>query len=594
MSPRRSSRSKTSHTVSVAQHTNSSSSSVSSSIADRRSRSQNKPPSSQNSIAPRSPSSETREVPNSLQARRTRSSQEVPRVEPNDDDVDDGDGEEGEEEEITRCVCGHQDYPGMPAPALKDNGEAGEAGPLKTHQEDTGGLFIQCDECKVWQHGGCVGIMDEAMSPEDYFCEQCRTDLHTVTNTATGQTYSIYSLVQEGSPPQSPSGRAPQQDSTRKAKESRASRSNNESSAGKRRSTMNSRDAAYYEAEQLRMAIEESKKDGVIVVGSGPRQGKRIRDENDQIKNGSKRPRTDSGSSASSTHLRSAQDDIEVETEGIQVAASPTGKNVRGAAARNHQSKELREREEKQLKDHLDGASKRKGRVENRRGDESDPSEEAFSRVTSSKCVDKGRIETPPASQAPPAARGSQHKKTGRPPARRGRVGRNQYTRDRDRPNTPKDAPGATSPAGSHSSKDGNHSPRVNGSVHETGRQPKGRHLNASRTSMNDMKRRVAGILDFIGRTQVEMAGEVPLVPMFQSTSSTSSKETLLTPADQRELILKDERLRPQDQRGKSLGPMNGEFDLDRFKHLGSLEMMEVLTRKLMKWQGEYGKYGEK
>ncbi len=45
---------------------------------------------------------------------------------------------------------------------------------------------------------------------------------------------------------------------------------------------MNSRDAAYYEAEQLRMAIEESKKDGFIVAGSGPRQGKRSRDESDQ------------------------------------------------------------------------------------------------------------------------------------------------------------------------------------------------------------------------------------------------------------------------------------------------------------------------
>lgn len=111
---------------------------------------------------------------------------------------------------------------------------------------------------------------------------------------------------------------------------------------------------------------------------------------------------------------------------------------------------------------------------------------------------------------------------------------------------------------------------------------------------MNDMKRRVAGILDFIGRTQVEMAAEVPLVPVSQSTSSTSSKETLLTPPDQRVLILNGGRVRPEDQWEKSLGPMNGEFDLDQFKHLGSLEMMEVLTRKLMKWQGDYGKYGEK
>jgi hypothetical protein len=48
----------------------------------------------------------------------------------------------------------------------------------ETLAEDAGGLFIQCDICKVWQHGGCVGIMDEAASPEEYFCEECRKDLH--------------------------------------------------------------------------------------------------------------------------------------------------------------------------------------------------------------------------------------------------------------------------------------------------------------------------------------------------------------------------------------------------------------------------------
>ncbi len=47
--------------------------------------------------------------------------------------------------------------------------------------DDAGGLFIQCDGCKVWEHGGCVGIMDEAMSPEEYFCERCRPDLHMIT-----------------------------------------------------------------------------------------------------------------------------------------------------------------------------------------------------------------------------------------------------------------------------------------------------------------------------------------------------------------------------------------------------------------------------
>ena len=52
--------------------------------------------------------------------------------------------------------------------------------------DELGGLFIQCDVCKVWQHGGCVGIMDEAASPDEYFCEECRKDLHKVTSSPKG------------------------------------------------------------------------------------------------------------------------------------------------------------------------------------------------------------------------------------------------------------------------------------------------------------------------------------------------------------------------------------------------------------------------
>lgn len=92
-----------------------------------------------------------------------------------------------------------------------------------------------------------------------------------------------------------------------------------------------------------------------------------------RTKDGSKRPRTDSGSSASSSNPRGAQDNVEIEAEDTQVAASSTGKNIRGAAARNHRNKELREREEKQQKDRLDAASKRKGRAEKRRGDGKTP-----------------------------------------------------------------------------------------------------------------------------------------------------------------------------------------------------------------------------
>jgi hypothetical protein len=92
-----------------------------------------------------------------------------------------------EEDEVTRCVCGFQDYPGLSSDAAKSSAALPDT---EAPSDDLGGLFIQCDICKVWQHGGCVGIMDEAASPDEYFCEECRKDLHKVTTSPKGYVYS--------------------------------------------------------------------------------------------------------------------------------------------------------------------------------------------------------------------------------------------------------------------------------------------------------------------------------------------------------------------------------------------------------------------
>ena len=63
-------------------------------------------------------------------------------------------------------------------------------------------------------------------------------------------------------------------------KDGKTSRTNAEGQAGNRRSTMNSRDAAYDEAEQLQRAIEESKKEGTnINTSESARRGKRSRSD---------------------------------------------------------------------------------------------------------------------------------------------------------------------------------------------------------------------------------------------------------------------------------------------------------------------------
>ncbi len=304
MTPRRSSRAHTTQPTPSAPHqNNSSTSSVSSGRTDRNARSHHKLPSPQSSIAPRSQSSEEIDSSTKPQSRRTRSSQDNVKNEAPIVTVDEEEDEDSEEE-ITRCICGQAEYPGMPV-EVSDPTKAGTKGngvafSSVTLQEDAGGLFIQCDVCKVWQHGGCVGIMDEAMSPDEYFCEECRSDLHKITSTANGlvhhdpeiahaddlyyrQKFSRYLPVQEETSPPSSPAPAAQDTSSRKSKESKASRLNAEIAAGKRRSTMNSRDSAYDEAEQLRRAIEESKKEvGAPSTDASARKGKRSRSESEQ------------------------------------------------------------------------------------------------------------------------------------------------------------------------------------------------------------------------------------------------------------------------------------------------------------------------
>lgn len=112
----------------------------------------------------------------------------------NDKTIEDDIDEDDADGEVTRCVCGQLDYPGPPVPLSdgsrnhngKDNGKLTSLAAAEGLPEDAGGLFIQCDKCHVWQHGGCVGIMQEELSPDNYYCEQCRKDLHKVTTGARG------------------------------------------------------------------------------------------------------------------------------------------------------------------------------------------------------------------------------------------------------------------------------------------------------------------------------------------------------------------------------------------------------------------------
>jgi len=148
-------------------------SSNSSNRAERNTRSNNKQSSPQKSATPQSLSSEepSEQLPQTRRSKRQQDHKED--IAKQEDNMED---EIIEDNEVTRCICENQDYPGPPI--LEDGAE--------DLSEDAGSLFIQCDQCSVWQHGGCVGIMDDTMTPENYYCEQCRPDFHELKENSVG------------------------------------------------------------------------------------------------------------------------------------------------------------------------------------------------------------------------------------------------------------------------------------------------------------------------------------------------------------------------------------------------------------------------
>ena len=149
----------------------------------------------------------------------------------------------------------------------------------------------------------------------------------------------------------------------------------------KRRATMNSR-RTDEEDEMLRRAIEESK-------GEAGTLGKRTRDASEEYsslantiterptdfscsnKHGSKRQRT----SSSSASTLSKQTRSPSQPPGEESSAKPNtngsagGKRIRGAAARNHRDKEVRDRQKEIAAQRAEAARKREARSERRRGE---------------------------------------------------------------------------------------------------------------------------------------------------------------------------------------------------------------------------------
>ncbi|KAL2888977.1 phd-finger domain-containing protein [Ceratocystis lukuohia] len=282
-----------------------------------------------------------------------------------------------EDDEAVRCVCGFDDYPGpppLPAPQVSDAASTPSASTKRSRERDSGsdsefingievnedvsGFYVQCDVCKVWQHGACVGIMTEESSPDEYYCEKCRKDLHKIHIATNGQRYSHYTYATIVSRSTSRAAVGSKDREKDKDGTSRSGRLSTASQTAKRRSTMNSRDAAYDEEEELRRAIEASKEDAPVVETSD-NSSRRLKRGRSHSEDTAKRLRTSSPSVSPPTEKSGPSPDDSED--------SSSARNVK----RSRQSRSQRENLERQQKERQrqDAANKRRVRADRRRAD---------------------------------------------------------------------------------------------------------------------------------------------------------------------------------------------------------------------------------
>ena len=199
----------------------------------------------------------------------------------------------------------------------------------------------------------------------------------------------------------------------------------------------------------------------------------------------------------------------------------------------------------------------------------------------------KDKAETPPAtSKAFPKSKNARNNRGGR------RVGRNQYTRDRDvngdtdsamRDDVNGNGTGRNSPGSNH----------ING---ESGRSSKAK-THPARTSLNEMKRRVAAILEFVGQMQTQSSRHAAPGKNRDKSGSGSEKGTPAGVAGVASLV---KAVQAATEDIADLEAENGDVDPKGklkfrddtdFRDLGSTDMMEALTRELIAWQRVYGVY---
>ncbi|KAK3722948.1 Histone deacetylase complex subunit [Vermiconidia calcicola] len=501
-------------------------------------------------------------------------------------DTADADEEVGEEEEVTRCICGQQEYPGPP---LSEAFNAADS-----QSEEAGGLFISCDGCSVWQHGGCVGIIEEAQVPDKYFCEECRPKLHDAHTDSRGQKYSLYQPV--NSKTNRKGSVSKNSDKGQKERETTASRASADPVTGRRRGTIRSKEHDD-EEEQIQRAIEESRRE-VEAGGNGKKNGKRARDDSEEGKHASKRQRRASELQPSALRRVSAGEESDDEPA---AAAQGRGKKLRAEVPQPSRQAQIRDIEKERERARAEAAGRRQERAGRRRVDdeavEETPKPSTSARTSPPPSPQPG---SPPADAVPGKV---SHKKGAGKKVKK--LGNNQYTnKNRDVVNVTS----APSPHGKKRNLANNHgissgdeqlangeSHAANGSngagksspdhtVGGKGKFGKGKnkavngngtkHDEPAELTLPNMKRRMEAMTAFIARAQLELAGD--RTPSGTNGPAVSVEHVALVGG-----AVQPPRALPKDA---AAGPAGDKM----FEELSAMEMADEVSRSITNWHKEF------
>ncbi|EPS45662.1 hypothetical protein H072_364 [Dactylellina haptotyla CBS 200.50] len=474
--------------------------------------------------------------------------------EPVDEDMEDNYSGAEEEEGETRCVCGFKEYQG---------------GSDDSHTDLTDGLFIQCDQCHVWQHGLCVGIRDKALAPDNYFCEQCKPENHTLYEKKGGRTYSTYI------------GFGPERIEVAK------------DLPQKRRSTMNSRDAAYDE-QILHQVLEQSKLED---KKTGPRSRKRGTSETSDEHHTKRQRTSDSPEKAESVH---AADD------GADKSNSSSSRKARNGRASASASAPVPASSTQPSSSTKRSSGRSRGDRDNRRDGTDTPTQVTL--VTHADIIiESEQSEEPPrptrntvtstkAEEPLPVIATPSLEVTESPMNKR-----RQRRRGGTRGTRASEDPGENS---SHAmARDASAQGTDTNGVHDRPAKPR---LPNSRTTIQEMRRRVTGISDFIAKTQVEMVGQKQRTTVFGALVSATAGGALN--ADVLFNLLDQNRTPNSGGQSATSTPTSGLADkvtvvTDKPEAeplaptavaMSSTELMDFLMKKVNHWELTYNRQIER